>query len=74
MPIRPFWPPVRSLPLDRAVLDDEGERDGDHREIRPGDAQRRQREQRADDAGDQRRPTGNASQKLTPFSVRIAAV
>ena len=59
-------PPVRSCHSIGAVLDDEGERDGDHREIRPGHAQRRQRQQRADRAGDQRRPAETRARSSRP--------
>ena len=41
------------LPLDGAVLDDESKRDGDHRQIRSGHAERRQGEQSADRSRDQ---------------------
>ena len=52
MPIRPFEPPVRVAPFDRAVLDDERKGDRDHGEIGAGDAQSRQRQHEAHDAGD----------------------
>ena len=39
-------------PLDRDVLDDEGEGDGHHGEVGPGHAHGRQCQQRADGAGD----------------------
>ena len=42
----------QAFPLDGAVVDDEGEGDGDHREVGPGHAQRGQRQQCADDARD----------------------
>ena len=59
-------------PFDRAVLDDEGERDRHHGEIGPGDAQRRQRE-RKPIAPASTPASGNAIQKSMPFIVRIAA-
>ena len=52
MPIRPFAPPVRSRHSIVPCCDDEGEGDRHHREIGAADAQRRQREHDADDAGD----------------------
>ena len=56
-------PAGHAAPLDRHVLDDEAEGDGDHREVRPLHAQRRQREQRADQP-ESSAATGSASQKL----------
>ena len=44
-------PSGQILPFDRAVVDDEGERDCDHREIGPPDTQCGQRKQRPDAAG-----------------------
>ena len=52
MPDRPFQPPVRSVPLGGALLDDEAEGDRHHGEIRPAHAQRRNSEQHAGQSGD----------------------
>ena len=59
----------RAAPLGGALLDHEAERDRDHGEIGPAHAQRRDGEQDARDAGDERQQAASASQKPKPVLV-----
>ena len=62
IPDSPFQPPVRSLPLGGALLDDEAEGDGHHGEGRTAHPQCRNGQQHAREPGDQSAPTTSADQ------------